>query len=639
LGSNSIDFLSHKPINHDVDTLFFKRFQEGDDHFEMWYNYGKNSTRTNKLCKVPGGQNIDILQGTETSSGALMVIDVEEINSPLDDSAKEAIVDAVKKAGLTITDEVSQGRTLLLILQEGYVFARTFPERRYCAFDVQLWSSFAKQSVVEKELVAGLESKVSSSYRIVTGGMFSESISQDNKQKSGPRVTATCSEFPGTDNAKVRYIDDAVVRAVVAESVALLSLSGGVIAVICGMDSLPCLSFDAVQEATGGDTAFAVGTCSGVTDLKAWPQDNMVACEDVTKQILQQHVQRLGRISSLVLDPGVPLAMGRILHKLFSDAVFRRKIIADDSYAIVSPILDSSQSWRRELLERFRTDFEVFAPSLRAQVFVSGTNSTLELGLFSSGDSNFYSRLAGSLPRIRAATGLSAEVRHVKNGVLDFRPDFEPSIYASFSDFDSSSSLEQWLSQKPLGQQAIIHTDVKGVKFSAGDKILIDVDSQWYSGRILKARGNSKFDVIYSRDGEKENGVKKERIRFQEGQEPTAVSTSMIKKALESSLESLEVSGAKEILTFEDVGKGCVMAAWWSGGSLVMIWDGRTHLDVNLFTYDEGEEFVDDFERYFADGFSFSLSLSHDIQPRGVGRVVNFRKDLETQEEVPLWVA
>jgi hypothetical protein len=637
LGSNSIDFLSHKPINHDVDTLFFKRFQEGDDHFEMWYNYGKNATRTNILCKHPEDPEMYLVENSiDISPGVLMVLEAEDTEIALSSPTFviALIRDSLSRAGLSITDEFSLGNSFIFILHEGYVFARTFPERRYCAFDIQLWSSFAKQSVVEKELVAAVGSKVSSSYRIVTGGMFSESLIQDNKQKSGPLVTRTCFDSRDFDATKMPSGDREIIGAVVTESIFLIQPSEAVVAVICGASSLSCVSLDAVRKAAGSKKTVAVWTCTGAIK-PVNTSDSLMACEVETKQSFEDLVRRSGRISGIVLDPQVPRAMGQILHKLLSDAKFRRTIITDESYIVISPTPNPSEGWRRELLERFRTEFAVFDPSLRAQLFVNGTHTSMELGLFSAGDPKFYPHVAGLVSRINAMTDLSADVRYIKNGVLNFLAEFEPTMFPSLHDYDNTASFKQWKSQTPLGQQAIIHVDIQGEKPSKGDKILIEDDSLWYAGEIFKARSNGKFDVIYSKNGEKETGVKRDRIRFREGREALSVSTFMIRNALDVTLESLEV---EEVRTYEDIGEGCVMAVWWSDGSAVLVWDGRAHFDVNLFTYLENEELVDNFEDSFANAFPFDLSLSHDIQPRGVGRVVNFKGEIGEQGENPYWV-
>jgi hypothetical protein len=617
--------------DHKVPTLFLKPFDEMHDHFGMWYNYVKNTTRSNKLCKLPGVQAADILDGTEDNPGALMVIEIEEVDHPLDDSAKDAITGAVKQTGLTITHELLQDKTLLYILREGYVLARMWPELRYCAFDIHLWSSFEKQNHLEAELVSALSSKVSSSYRVVTGGMFSDSIIEDNKRRNGPRVTEMCSGAADT-SAQVRTEPN--IDAVVSQSVFLIQPSEAVVAVICDENSRPCISLDAVRKAAGSKKTVAVWTCTGAIK-PVNTSDGMVACEKETKQSFEDLVRRSGRISGIVLDPQVPRAMGQILYKLFSKSRFRRKVMTNDSYVIISPIPDPSEGWRRELLERFRREISVFDPSHRAQIFFNGTESSLELGVFSSGDASFYSHLRTLVYNTKEATKLKVEIRQVKNGILSFVAQFLPSDPSSPQDYDPRASLEQWRSQKPLGLQQILHLDLKP-SLSNGERVLIGRYQR--PGIIKKRTGDGTYNVQYDDDGGgKKSGLPREKIQELEKHSPVTAKQAL--EAFSSALPSMEGHGfqSNSIKVYNDFGDGCVIVAIWPSGTAILVWNGRSHMDVNFFTLDQSEKPFERFASAFVDSLDFDVMSSYDLQPRGLGRVVNFRSDLEHQDRIPHW--
>jgi len=76
-------------------------------------------------------------------------------------------------------------------------------------------------------------------------------------------------------------------------------------------------------------------------------------------------------------------------------------------------------------------------------------------------------------------------------------------------------------------------------------------------------------------------------------------------------------------------GDGCVPTVLWSQGSAVATWDGGHHMDLNLFTFQENmqmhQQFADDF---LAMTTSFAM-VSHNQQPRGFGRVVNFKQEMK----------
>lgn len=109
-------------------------------------------------------------------------------------------------------------------------------------------------------------------------------------------------------------------------------------------------------------------------------------------------------------------------------------------------------------------------------------------------------------------------------------------------------------------------------------------------------------------------------------------------KATVGAITNTELPGldASAVKKFSDVGDGCLLVAVWEVGSLAILWDGRNHVDVNLFTYVEdikiGDSFVNEFLRTIP---SFTTML-RDEQPRGTGRIVAYQRDLEGNTE-PHW--
>lgn len=86
------------------------------------------------------------------------------------------------------------------------------------------------------------------------------------------------------------------------------------------------------------------------------------------------------------------------------------------------------------------------------------------------------------------------------------------------------------------------------------------------------------------------------------------------------------------------VADGCVIVAHWisnSGGNAIVVWDGRAHIDLNLFSYhtDGGEEFSDEVETATLAVLENFERVLRDEQPRGVGQVLVYPKP----ESDPLW--
>lgn len=59
-----------------------------------------------------------------------------------------------------------------------------------------------------------------------------------------------------------------------------------------------------------------------------------------------------------------------------------------------------------------------------------------------------------------------------------------------------------------------------------------------------------------------------------------------------------------------------------------MLWDGRKHIDVNLFTYEQNTEMANTFESNFRTSKNL-VTMLRDEQPRGIGKVVSYFADLE----------
>lgn len=106
---------------------------------------------------------------------------------------------------------------------------------------------------------------------------------------------------------------------------------------------------------------------------------------------------------------------------------------------------------------------------------------------------------------------------------------------------------------------------------------------------------------------------------------------------LEGILKAVDLdSEDSNIEEFNDLGDGCLLVDTWMGGSIIILWDGRNHVDVNLFTYEEDFEQATAFEENFSLAIPGLEMILRDEHPRGMGRVVSFKKDIEEYEE-PHW--
>jgi len=89
---------------------------------------------------------------------------------------------------------------------------------------------------------------------------------------------------------------------------------------------------------------------------------------------------------------------------------------------------------------------------------------------------------------------------------------------------------------------------------------------------------------------------------------------------------------------FSDMGDGAVIVALWRGGGTVVTWDGKNHVDLNLRTPEADPIRVADmFQKEFSRDMKMLKVVLRDRQPRGIGRVVNFSKDIADIPEIPRW--
>ena len=110
-----------------------------------------------------------------------------------------------------------------------------------------------------------------------------------------------------------------------------------------------------------------------------------------------------------------------------------------------------------------------------------------------------------------------------------------------------------------------------------------------------------------------------------------------IKEALELGLETIELTCTTK-MEMDDAGDGYVSACLNPQfGSIVMVWDGRVHIDISYYTIEEGKIVPKDMELFymtFREQLDLELDVSiRDDMPRGTGRVVNFQGDMRTPEQ------
>jgi len=598
-GSDAIDFLNVDLTDHGIDdqNLFITPLKDYDYRYHEIHDYVKNPY-PQKACKNETDVVDDVVDSNfqERSPGVVMVLEAEKADAKIlksEKSLKDAIVPALQKQDLSIVTTIGSTNddglpTLVVMMEEGYVVARAWPGASYVAYDLHLWSVFPKIQEIKTALLEAVKSQSSSVFRIVAGGMFGVDTWKVDEKSRGPDFE-TCE---GTDSAPVRAVPiaESITDTILEESIELLTETDVVAAIACGDSENACKNSIKILKKHKSVKKVIPLTCdniASVSDEEDAAQEKFL-CESSVFSALQGAGEKIGM---LVLDAKAPVAMGQVMNKVTS-RIKNKNTLFSDQMLVLAPMVNEAEEWRRVFVDRFREVYRV-DPVFRSQVLFNTTDSSMEMGSFLPGDAHFIERLKAVNEKIEArnaAAGLLSDLRTIEGAIFPLVEDPQPTVFSLPGDYDQRGPYEQWKSQQPTGFQTIVQFEVA-------------------------AKG-------------------------------TSMTAASLKSLLSRTLSTLKIETTEPVQEFTDMGDGSVVAALWADGGVVALWDGRTHVGVNLFTYQEDLDFAQKFRDLFPRTSSLSVAL-RDEMPRGHGRVVSFAKDLSdtrnsdptTTREDPHWAA
>ncbi|GAX21114.1 hypothetical protein FisN_1Lh211 [Fistulifera solaris] len=616
-GSYANDMLYKHPINHDTGpNLFVTPYDDNQLQFESWHDYRRRKRASQqKTCKNPDDVE-EVITEQKRSPGILMVLETENAATLFEsaETFQSALLSSLQAVGVKVVDAFSQstesaGGAVVVLLEEGYVVARRWPHHSYCAFDIHMWANFDAHESIKKaaiQLTGSTGEHSSSSYRIVAGGIFGvQSWKQDEKSR-GPRLTRDC--YSKTDVARKTPEDSQVSKIVLKRALELIKDADYSALVFCGDKSSVCNSLEVFKEAAKG-TVVPVWTCQGIDLKNEYALSAKLACEkQVLSTITEAAKAKVFRV--VVLDDTVSYEFGQIIHRVFKSRFTRKEILAND-VLVVANSLDVTEEWRRAFLDRFRRDFIVLEPVFRAEVLFNNSDSSMEMGVLSSGDDRFFENLLAVCQSIEKETNLEADVRNVQGGLFKYMPKFKPSQFFLPKDYDQSAPLKQWNSQQPVGRQTVIQLEVEPII----DKVITE-----------------KTVIV---NGKEE--VKKIVEKVPRTDDPFVVTRTLVKEAVRNVVRSMDDKAVAQAEVYEiNIGEGSINVLLWYGGNAIVLWDGRSHVDINIFTQGEDMDVTEQFSTLFIEAIPRLATRLRDEQPRGFGRVVNFLKDVDPRV-TPHW--
>lgn len=614
MGSNNVDVFNRRWKPHEnISNLFF-RPEEETSHFYNWYSYRKNEDICKESDVEIGNDSSQSIGDKEahSASGILMIIEAEDIGISLESSSSVASIlsGALEKAGFNEVstrefpsdpEDSNSGSdyTLVHVMSEGYVVARVSPKHKYAALDLMLWGQFDRQETAKSHIVDALDigsnrkkTNLVPSYRIVTGGMIGASSWDEDRGKLGPPPDTSSLKPCAVEQNSPEPRDGAVtqkdVDIVLDESLALIRNTDteALLIVVCGERSISpsCNAKNIIGKNEGFEVATIV-TCPNLSDDNDSIDSSLLyACEMDTLETLREVVEDNKSIGGIVIDQGVPHAMGQVLNKIFSDVYERNELLQTDfavvAIASVGSDEDLPRKWRRAFVERFRTKFVQIGPAFSTDISFDNSDgsSKLVLDMFYTADNKeFYPFLDGIVKRIEAETKLSADIKYVQNGVNPYLAEFEAEDVFTDSQY----------------------REIQAALFANNESV--PKEDFLFGGQTI-------FQFV----------VADENVRAS-----MRLSCSRVRDAVRRTLRLVRGSSASEkvdTLVYDELGEGCIVISAWSSGNAVLLWNGDRSLDINLFM--QGGETMsmhDDFGAYMKKYIPSLQIVLRDDQPRGVG--------------------
>lgn len=607
MGSRTIDFMHPTLTEHGTENLVVRTLEETKDNFELYHDYAFNAS-TFDLCDRIAADNEDS-DVQERSPGIVLVVEVEDASGDLSgETMKTNMVAALKEKGFDIVSsdftEADGTAMVYIVLKQGYIIARSILATKYVGFDVHFWSGFHKHEEAKNAMVSAVEGSDNnlSTYRVIAGGMFGAETWREDEKLRGPHFEEIC----GAIKDKAKDLQTKSREGTVAQvdidnateiGLTLLRRDGLKIAMLIGNDD------DTQDEASKHYTAIqglsivnevTTLSCPSMINFNEYSKDAndaLGSCEKHLYSVFKDNANGK-KFDAIIVDSTADKFTASILLKLLSirRAAFLGKYLGQDALVITSITDDRKEAWKRNLMLRIKDESFIDSPAAFAEIAFENiaNDGEFKLIITNDGGEHFINRLNSTLTELKNddSNNLNGVVQIIHGGEWLFQDNFVPSRSYLPDDYDQSGPLAQWQTQKPIGHQFILQLEAN-------------------------PRRKSTFQM----------------------------SSTHLKDAVKNAIEGINFfSGLKvdDVKEFSDLGAGSLLIGTWSKGSLAVLWDGRKHVDINLFTYVEDVKIGDQVQDKFLQVFRGFQTVLRDEQPRGMGKIVAYQRDLEGNEE-PHW--
>jgi len=594
MGSRTIDFMRVNIVDHFSEVnpnILLPPLVETRNKFELFHDYTHN-TSSLSVCDIYESSSDDVLSDKQSRSpGIIFIAEAEDVLITLNDidSFRSTIVDVMKECGLEIFSDNSSpsitGDIFTFVTNVGYVIARTGRDTSYVGLDIHFWTMFQLQNKLANFILEALGSDVSSTttYRVIAGGIFNVPLWKQDASLTGPHVEDSCDTYVKTGVSIEQDINQPnIERNLLIESLKIVSGDNIRLFVLVGNKRNSLLEKEKIFAESKSRVAEIVTlSCPSLENFNPNGQgetEKLADCERSIHKSIRNHARDV-KFNAIFIHSSADEVISSIFLKCFKarSGALRDEVLVNESL-IIALQLKTNETWRQNLLHRFKSEVFEESPASYAEVLVKKDDTTGRLLLTNGFDWSFVDKLNRTVAEMNTSD-LSANVDIILGAEWLYQEPFIPHGIAKMTDYDSTTSLAQWDTQNPVGHQVIFQLESK--------------------------RNLNKVTI---------------------------------ERSFTNTIAKLNVCKTckDDIRKFDAVGDGLVMTVSWSLGNIVLLWDGRRHIDMNIFTFFEDVEFTDTIQNTFQKGFrKSSLVLIHrDEQPRGVGKLVVYKRDVKFK---PIW--
>ncbi|KAG7338718.1 spermine/spermidine synthase domain containing protein [Nitzschia inconspicua] len=577
LGSNSVNFFHAPTYNHGLQNFLYDDMHSPDTHLDLMHDFRRNIVPREK-CQDNKEEEISNEQAR--SAGIMEIVNAEKIGVNIDKGVLAVLTTVVEKGGFTLLgDPFFEDAFGFLLMKEGYIAVRLWPEEKYIGLDINLWGRTYEIKNLKTAIVKALESEKMYSYKVVVGGMFGSNTWKEDLKIIGPKMKQlrNCEE----DIVLTGSLDWKFASSVSAEEIIPVTMTDTVVAIVfCGLESTECPVFDGLKAKEEVKTLVRINECES---LENGTMKDAFACEKSILDTMKGTTTDQGmKFNLIVLDGAASYKTHQIVSSILDTETNRDLFLEYHCVAMTWSSDLYGETWRREFLDRFRKQIH-HDPVSRAEIVFQAGGKSYELGVVSTQNrrANYaFEKLEKRLKDRLSDSGAKIELRWIHGGLFNYIEDFKTREF-KHEDYDNKPGRDQFASQVPLGSQYIYQ--------------LTPPEEDTEESLILRM-----FKIVEYLEAAFK-GIKNEKVTIKQ---------------------------------FTGVGDGGVLLAASPMANAIVVWDGRDHIDVNLFMFlessNEAKSFIDAFVQAARNQLVVSL---RDDQPRGVGGVVNFKSDIEGKAE------